>query len=73
MALTPVDSTPVERSAARIAPVVSDSGALADATDLSRRSNADTLRFASADRPTAVRGFNPGEAPTVPDFSLVNG
>jgi rare lipoprotein A len=72
MALNPVDSTPVERSAARIAPVVR-SDSFSDQTDLSLRSNSDTLRLASADRPTSVRGFNPGEAPTVTDLSIVNG
>lgn len=72
MALNPVDSTPVERSAAHIAPVVR-SESFTDQTDLSLRSNADTLRLASADIPKNVRGFNPGEAPTVTDFSIVNG
>lgn len=72
MALDPADSTPVERSSARIAPVVR-SESFSDQTDLSLRSNTDTLRLADAGRPTTVRGFNPGEAPTVPDFAIVNG
>ena len=74
-------STPVERSATRVAPV-ERSDSLVNQTDLSLRTNTDALRadtarvqVASADNVVSpdVRGFNAGRPPTLTDFAITNG